>query len=169
MVRKAIVILALAFATSASAQNTTTNCRKDYFGNVTCDTTERPGINWGLLGQQQNQGQVLQSGANAVPNYAEQQLRLRELQLRERELKLREQAAREAPTQSPPVAIPPPVSLQQKYVMNGDQQRYLDTVLLYCGTGAPISNLPANTQAMTGAICYAYDQGRIAEITGTKR
>lgn len=164
MVRKAIVILAL-LPVGAAAQNSTTNCRTDPFGNVTCQTQQQPGIDWSRA----NQGQVLQSGANSVPNYAEQQLRQRELQLRERELQLREDAARKAPAPAPPAAIPPPGDLQQKYVMNGDQQRYLDTVLLYCTTGAPISNLPANNQAMTGAICYAFDQGRIAEISGTKR
>lgn len=164
MVRKAVIALAL-LPVSAFAQSSTTNCQKDYFGNVTCQTNQNPGIDWSKA----NQGTVLQSGANSVPNYAEQQMRQRELRLRERELQLREQAARDAAKPAPPpAAFPPPTSLTGKYGVDAERKAYLDTVLMYCRTGAPLKDVAADQQMITGALCYAFDQGRIDEITRSK-
>lgn len=159
MVRKAALIIGLTLATPAAAQSSTTNCQKDYFGNVTCNTTQTQGINWGLLNQP----------PSPQPNYAEQQLRQRELRLRERELKLREQAAREAEAAPPPAAIPPPTSVSGKYDMSASQRSFVDIVLQYCVNGTPIGDVPEDRREITGAFCYAYDQGRIAEITRDKR
>lgn len=165
MVRKAALILALGAAFPASAQSSTTNCQRDYFGNLSCQTQQNSGIDWSLA----NQGKVLQSGANAVPNYAEQQLKRREMELRERELRLKEQALRQA--ESPPQAAKPVTAADGngKYGLASGMRGYIDLLIQYCRTGAPIADVPDDKREIAGALCYAYDQGRIAEIVGDKR
>lgn len=74
MVRTAALIGLGLFASTASAQTTKTTCSKDYFGNVTCTSTQQPGVDWTLGMPQQrpapvDQGAILQSGAGVVPPY----------------------------------------------------------------------------------------------------
>lgn len=74
MVRSATLIALGLFASAASAQTTKTTCSKDYFGNVTCTSTQRPGVDWTLGAPQQrpaplDYGAILQSGAGVVPPY----------------------------------------------------------------------------------------------------
>lgn len=145
MVRKAVVILALAFATSASAQSANTQCR--WIGSIwSCDTRGQ-GV---TTPQPIDPGAVLRSGAALVPDYPESEPRQR--------------AQPDSPT-----PFPPPTSLSGKYGIDADRRAFLDATLHYCRLGAPIANIPADQRAVAGAICYAYDQGRIAEIAGTKR
>lgn len=129
---------------------------KDYFGNVSCQTNENPSINWGLFGQPQQ--------PKASPNYAEQQLRRREMQLRERELEARERALKQSEASPAPGAIPPPVSLSGKYGMDANGSVFINSLLDHCRSGTDIKSLPADRQQLVGIVCYAFDQGRIAEI-----
>lgn len=153
MVRKAALTIGLLAATPAFAQSSTTNCHKDYFGNITCQTQQNGGIDWSRA----NQGQIMQSGANVVPNYAEQQMRRREMELRERELRLREQALKQAETPPPPPASPPQVS-------DAERQAFLDNMLNYCPRdGSPVSTvaMPDDRRAVITSLCYAFERGRI--------
>lgn len=160
MVRKAALI-ALALA-SGPAVAQSTQCR--WIGNVwSCNQT---GIK---IPAPVDQAAQLAAGAALVPDLAEQDMREREMRLREREMELREQAVRNSPEPRPSPTIPPSAGLQQRYGIATKDQQFLDLALMYCRTGAPIADIPEAQRTITAALCYAYDQGRIAEIVGDKR
>lgn len=160
MVRKAAVIALALAAAPADAQST--QCR--WVGSIwSCNQT---GVQ---VPAPVDQSAQLAAGASLIPSVAEDDMRERELRLREREMELREQALRNPPAPPPSAAIPPPVGLQQKYGIATKDQQFLDLALMYCRTGAPIADVPEDKRAITGALCYAYDQGRVAEIGGNKR
>lgn len=59
------IALALALLPSAAlAQTSTTDCQRDYFGNVHCTTSQQQGVNWGILTQPQTQPNAGQSFMN---------------------------------------------------------------------------------------------------------
>lgn len=161
MVRKAVIALALLPA-SAMAQNVNTQCR--WIGSLwSCNTN--PGIS---APAPLDPAAALAAGAALVPNLAEQDMRQREMRLREREMRLREKAVREQDTPRPVTAIPPPASLSDKYGIDAARRDFLGSLLDHCRSGAPLSAVPADRRELTGSFCYAFDQGRIDEITRSK-
>ena len=139
MVRKAALIAIGLLALPASAQTTNTQCR--WIGTIWSCESQPSGVQ---IPAPLDHGAILRSGAAVVPPY------------------------QPVPRQ-PPIPAPPPVNATQRYGISPDSRRFVELALIYCRTGAPIADLPEDQQAISGALCYAYDQGRIAENAGDRR
>lgn len=80
----------------AVAQTQTTDCTRDYFGNLHCTTQTNGGINWGLLNQQPTQPQP--NAGQSFMNGWEQGQRMRAQIEAQRAARAQQQAAEEAQT-----------------------------------------------------------------------
>jgi hypothetical protein len=59
-----VFVVALLIPSLAAAQTQTTDCARDYLGNIHCTTNQQQGINWGLITQYPNAGQSFGNGWN---------------------------------------------------------------------------------------------------------
>lgn len=73
----------------AGAQTSTTDCQRDYFGNVHCTTNGGPAIQ---PVQPIDYGALLRSGQQMVPDYAEQARKAEQLRLLQQQQRAQEQA-----------------------------------------------------------------------------
>jgi hypothetical protein len=88
-----LAIAVLLAPSCALAQNSTTDCQRDYFGNVHCTTQAQPGVS---VAPPLDYGKLLQSGENAVPSYADQVRQEQQLRAARGALDAREQTQRAA-------------------------------------------------------------------------
>ena len=88
-----LAIVGLLVSSSALAQTSTTDCQRDYFGNMHCTTQTQPDLN---SASPLDYGKLLQSGENAVPSYAEQERQQQQLRAARTALEAREQTQRPA-------------------------------------------------------------------------
>lgn len=85
---RALVVVGCLLIASPAFGQTTTDCSRDYFGNIRCTTNTSPTINWGLL----NPRPAPDAGQSFMQGYEDARARRQET---ERQRRVDEQAATE--------------------------------------------------------------------------
>lgn len=131
--KRLATFIAAAIALPASAQTTSTQCR--WIGNV-----------WSCDSQTQStapidQGAILRSGAASVA------------------------PVKPSPPRDQPTPIPPPIDIKARYGLDRGGVELIAEMIKACpardGGRVRLEDYPEDSRSLIGAICYAYDRGRI--------